>query len=181
MALPALSGPGPSDPRSRAVSTVRNGRSLLPPPRAACRMAAMSRDGRAISPDRLASDSNAWSVVSTSWATVASRIEKELVDGIMISLNSGNATEGSEESDVVDLQPRSETPPARRGKPMTVSRALRRIVQIGLSLVLLWVAVVFWLGLSYSAVPPVSTLMLGRWITLQPVERHYVGLDQISP
>jgi monofunctional glycosyltransferase len=144
-------------------------------------MAAMSRDGRAISPDRLVSDSNAWSVVSTSWATVASRIEKELVDGIMISLNSGNATERSEESDVVDLQPRSEMPPARRDKPMTVSRFLRRIVQIGLSLVLLWVAVVFWLGLSYSAVPPVSTLMLGRWITLQPVERHYVGLDQISP
>nr|WP_246505054.1 monofunctional biosynthetic peptidoglycan transglycosylase [Microvirga antarctica] len=64
---------------------------------------------------------------------------------------------------------------------MTVLLALRRIVQIGLSLILLWVAAVFWLGLLYWAVPPVSTLMIGRWVTLRPVERNFVPLDQISP
>ncbi|MCB5174316.1 monofunctional biosynthetic peptidoglycan transglycosylase [Microvirga lenta] len=64
---------------------------------------------------------------------------------------------------------------------MTVTRFLRRLVQIGLGLILLWVGAVFWLGLLYWAVPPVSTLMLGRWMTLQPVERDYVGLEEISP
>jgi monofunctional biosynthetic peptidoglycan transglycosylase len=65
--------------------------------------------------------------------------------------------------------------------PLTASRLLRRFVQIGLGLVLLWVGAVFWLGLMYWVVPPVSTLMLGRWMILQPVERDYVSLDEISP
>ena len=65
--------------------------------------------------------------------------------------------------------------------PMTAARLLRRFVQIGLGLILLWVGAVFWLGLLYWAVPPVSTLMLGRWLTLQPVERDFVRLDEISP
>ncbi|MET0430509.1 MAG: monofunctional biosynthetic peptidoglycan transglycosylase [Microvirga sp.] len=64
---------------------------------------------------------------------------------------------------------------------MRVFRTLRRIVQIGLSLVLLWIATLFWLGLAYAIVPPVSTLMIGRWLTLQPVERAYVDLDAIAP
>ena len=64
---------------------------------------------------------------------------------------------------------------------MTAARLLRRFVQIGLGLILLWVGAVFWLGLLYWAVPPVSTLMLGRWLTLQPVERDFVRLDEISP
>ncbi len=51
-------------PRSRLPAggpsrSVRNGRSRLPPPKAACRMAAASRGGRTISPDGPASDSNA--------------------------------------------------------------------------------------------------------------------------
>src|SRR3712207_9489941 len=58
---------------------------------------------------------------------------------------------------------------------------LFRSVQIGLGLILLWVGAVFWLGLLYWAVPPVSTLMLGRWLTLQPVEREFFSLDEISP
>lgn len=66
-------------------------------------------------------------------------------------------------------------------KRFSVIRLLRRFVRIGLGLVLLWVGVVFWLGLLYWAVPPVSTLMLGRWLTLQPVQRDYVNLDEISP
>lgn len=59
--------------------------------------------------------------------------------------------------------------------------ALRRLVQLGLGLILLWVSAVFWLGLLYWAVPPVSTLMAGRWLTLKPVARSYVSLDEISP
>jgi monofunctional glycosyltransferase len=64
---------------------------------------------------------------------------------------------------------------------MTASRFLRRIVQIGLGLIVLWVGAVLWLGLSYWVVSPVSTLMLGRWMTLQGVERDFVPLDEISP
>nr|WP_239468002.1 monofunctional biosynthetic peptidoglycan transglycosylase [Microvirga arvi] len=63
---------------------------------------------------------------------------------------------------------------------MTAASLLRRFVKIGLGLILLWVGTVFWLGLLYWAVPPVSTLMLGRWLSLQPVERDFVGLDGIA-
>ena len=69
----------------------------------------------------------------------------------------------------------------RPREPMTVARFFRRLIQIGLGLILLWVGAVFWLGLLYWAVPPVSTLMLGRWLALQPVERDFVRLDEISP
>jgi monofunctional biosynthetic peptidoglycan transglycosylase len=37
------------------------------------------------------------------------------------------------------------------------------------------------LGAIYAAVPPVSTLMLGRWLTLQEADRTFVPLDAISP
>ncbi|WP_246733162.1 monofunctional biosynthetic peptidoglycan transglycosylase [Methylobacterium sp. BTF04] len=37
------------------------------------------------------------------------------------------------------------------------------------------------LALVYSALTPPSTLMLGRWLTLRPVERDPVGLSAISP
>jgi monofunctional biosynthetic peptidoglycan transglycosylase len=39
------------------------------------------------------------------------------------------------------------------------------------------------LGLTalYSVVPPVSTLMLARWATLQPVDRRFVPYAQIAP
>lgn len=72
-------------------------------------------------------------------------------------------------------------PAPRSEKRFPVARFLRRLVRIGLGLVLLWVGAVFWLGLLYWAVPPVSTLMLGRWLTFQPVQRDYVNLDEISP
>lgn len=64
---------------------------------------------------------------------------------------------------------------------MTAARFVRRLVQIGLGLLLLWVGAVLWLGLLYWIVPPASTLMLGRWLTLQSVERVYVPLEGISP
>lgn len=95
----------------------------------------------------------------------------------MFSLNSGAEGDRSEGNE--SLGPARE--PASRRRPKTVSRWLRRVVGLGLGLILLWVATVFWLGLLYWAVPPVSTLMLGRWLVLQPVERDFVSLDDISP
>ena len=44
--------PSPSTPKSRAVSTTRKGRSLLPPPSEPYRMASSRRSGRVFSPGR---------------------------------------------------------------------------------------------------------------------------------
>ncbi|MCO5091414.1 monofunctional biosynthetic peptidoglycan transglycosylase [Bosea sp. (in: a-proteobacteria)] len=48
--------------------------------------------------------------------------------------------------------------------------------------------IALWLSLALAAailiyrfVPVPSTLMLGRWLTLRPVEREWVPLEQISP
>lgn len=54
---------------------------------------------------------------------------------------------------------------------------MRRIVTI----VLLIVALPFMFLTLYGFVPPVSTLMIGRWLTLQPVERQWTSLDAIAP
>jgi monofunctional glycosyltransferase len=98
-----------------------------------------------------------------------------------VSLNSDGAAAPSEENGGGKPRTAWTLRLERQRRPMTVSRFLRRLVQIGLGLILLWVGAVFWLGLLYWAVPPVSTLMLGRWLTLQPVERQFVSLDEISP
>src|SRR5690242_3948273 len=37
------------------------------------------------------------------------------------------------------------------------------------------------LSALYTVVPPVSTLMLARFVTLRPVERVWVPLEEISP
>ncbi|AWM85795.1 monofunctional biosynthetic peptidoglycan transglycosylase [Microvirga sp. 17 mud 1-3] len=95
----------------------------------------------------------------------------------MFSLNSGAEGDRSEGNE----GPSPPQEPVLRRKPWAASRWLRRLVGLGLGLILLWAAAVFWLGLLYWGVPPVSTLMLGRWLTLQPVERTYVSLDEISP
>lgn len=58
---------------------------------------------------------------------------------------------------------------------------MRRLLRIVLLLLLAYPALVLALGLFYIAVPPVSTLMLGRWLTAKAVERSYVTLDQIAP
>lgn len=64
---------------------------------------------------------------------------------------------------------------ARRRSP--VLRLLRAFWLALLALpVLLLVAI-----LLYAFVPVPSTLMLGRWLTLQPVERRWVPLAEISP
>ncbi|KQP52022.1 monofunctional biosynthetic peptidoglycan transglycosylase [Methylobacterium sp. Leaf108] len=61
------------------------------------------------------------------------------------------------------------------------SGGLRRMVGVVMLLPLLLLVSVVGLALVYSAVTPPSTLMLGRWLTLQPVARDAVGLDAISP
>jgi monofunctional biosynthetic peptidoglycan transglycosylase len=47
-------------------------------------------------------------------------------------------------------------------------------------LLVLTVALVLGLAL-YRFVPAPSTLMIGRWLTLQPVDRQWVPLERISP
>lgn len=63
---------------------------------------------------------------------------------------------------------------ARRG---IVSRLIRLAVRVVLGLVILLACGL----LLYRFVPVPSTLMLGRWLTLQPVERQWVPLAEISP
>jgi len=99
----------------------------------------------------------------------------------MMSLNSDGAAAPPEGSVGDRSRSRWTWRSGRPRAPLTAASLLRRFVQIGLGLILLWVGAVFWLGLLYWAVPPVSTLMLGRWLTLQPVERTFVRLDEISP
>lgn len=65
--------------------------------------------------------------------------------------------------------------PPRRGNILV--RALRWIWLAGLALFLALLAAV----VLYRFVPVPSTLMLGRWLTFQPVERQWVPLTEISP
>ncbi len=58
---------------------------------------------------------------------------------------------------------------------------LRRLVGLVLLVPAIGLVLVLALGLVYSAVTPPSTLMLGRWLTLQPVAREAVPLSGISP
>lgn len=58
---------------------------------------------------------------------------------------------------------------------------LRRLVGLVLLVPAIGLVLVLALGLVYSAVTPPSTLMLGRWLTLQPVARQAVPLSGISP
>lgn len=63
-------------------------------------------------------------------------------------------------------------PPARR---------LRTLVGLVLLVPAIGFVLALTLALVYSAVTPPSTLMLGRWLTLQPVARDAVPLSAISP
>ncbi|MBF9232725.1 monofunctional biosynthetic peptidoglycan transglycosylase [Microvirga alba] len=98
-----------------------------------------------------------------------------------MSLDSDGASAPSEESAKGQSRPEWTLRPGRLRRPSATLRALRRLVRISLGLILLWVSAVIWLGLLYWVVPPVSTLMLGRWISFQPVSRDYVNLENISP
>jgi monofunctional glycosyltransferase len=69
----------------------------------------------------------------------------------------------------------------RVGKGGAFGGWLRGVIRLGLALALGYAALVLGLGLLYGAVTPVSTLMLGRWLTFQPVARDAVSLDTIAP
>ena len=65
----------------------------------------------------------------------------------------------------------------RAGRRPTLRRVLRLVTLASLGLALVTLA----LALVYSVVTPPSTLMLGRWLTLQPVARETVSLDSVAP
>jgi monofunctional biosynthetic peptidoglycan transglycosylase len=73
------------------------------------------------------------------------------------------------------------TPGDKPKGPVSAVRFLRQAVRLVLGLVLLWGIAVILLGLAYRVAPPVSTLMLSRWLTLRPVERMVVDLDEVAP
>jgi monofunctional glycosyltransferase len=56
-------------------------------------------------------------------------------------------------------------------------KALRYLLFVGLGLLLILAGLI----LLWRVVPPVSTLMLARWVTFRGVERSYVPLAHISP
>src|ERR1700730_9736795 len=61
----------------------------------------------------------------------------------------------------------------RAGLTGTIARI---VLGAGLALALGFAALI----LVYRFLPPVSTLMLARWLKSEPVERHYVPLERIS-
>lgn len=63
----------------------------------------------------------------------------------------------------------------------SVLRLVKRVVWIVAIAALVYVGAVVLLGLAYTAVTPVSTLMLGRWVTGRSVTRTPVSLDMVSP
>lgn len=58
---------------------------------------------------------------------------------------------------------------------------MRRLFRFALVLALAYPVAVLVLGAAYLAVPPVSTLMLGRWLTLRGAEQSYKPLAEIAP
>ncbi|KQQ48706.1 monofunctional biosynthetic peptidoglycan transglycosylase [Methylobacterium sp. Leaf125] len=87
-----------------------------------------------------------------------------------------------EESDEQPLRQVSARPLAmREASGRKRARGLRRIVNLILLLPVIGLVLLLSLALVYSALTPPSTLMLGRWLTLQSVDRQAVGLDAISP
>ena len=87
--------------------------------------------------------------------------------------------------DEIRLDPaeRAQTTPGRDLRVLArrpVSRRGRRIVGLILLLPAIGVVLTLTLALVYSALTPPSTLMLGRWVTLQPVSREAVPLQAIA-
>lgn len=76
-----------------------------------------------------------------------------------------------------DTTTREKTAGGRRQAPARLRRLWRRLL---LALAAL-VALPFVLLALYGVVPPVSTLMIGRWLTLQSVDRQWTPLDAIAP
>lgn len=59
-------------------------------------------------------------------------------------------------------------------------RSIRVLRRIGLALLVV-AALPFVLSVLYSVINPVSTLMIGRWLTGQAVTRSWVPLEDVSP
>ena len=57
---------------------------------------------------------------------------------------------------------------------------MRRLLRLVFLLLLAYPVAVLALGAAYIAIPPVSTLMVGRWLTLQGAERRWVPLTEIA-
>lgn len=70
-----------------------------------------------------------------------------------------------------------------RGRPTHSAQGggLRRVVRLILLLPAILVVLTLTLALVYRLVTPPSTLMLGRWLTGEPVAREAVPLDAIAP
>ena len=97
----------------------------------------------------------------------------------MISGRSQAATEETEPGEVLSLQ--SAGVQGGGASRRRVRGVLLGLVKLALGAILAWVAAVVLLGLLYILVPPVSTLMLARLVTLRPVDRTVVGLSDVSP
>jgi len=71
--------------------------------------------------------------------------------------------------------------PAEAAPVPTAPRRRRRLWRGALLALAVLVALPLVLTVVYAVVPPVSTLMLWRWATLQPVTRTYVAFDEVAP
>ncbi len=96
----------------------------------------------------------------------------------MIGMRSEGAT-GEPGNEALGFEPQAEGGVVRR-RP-GAGQLVRRVLRWAVGAVLLWVAAVFVLSLSYIVLPPISTLMLARLVTLRPVERTLIDLDEVSP
>ncbi len=78
----------------------------------------------------------------------------------------------------VEPAPYSPPPPSEpESAPDMRKRRRRQIVRIIAAII----ALPFVLTVVYAVVPPVSTLMLGRWLSLQPADRDWVSFGRINP
>ncbi len=73
--------------------------------------------------------------------------------------------------------PKTDRPGLLLGTAMLARFAVGWVSSLVVTLVLIAAALI----VLWRFVPPVSTLMLGRWVTLQPVDRTWVPLAKISP
>lgn len=95
-------------------------------------------------------------------------------------------TEGAQTGDSPDghaVPPQAQAESVPVPAPVSPAAAVRRrrLWRIGGFVALALLVAPFVLTLVYAVVPPVSTLMLARWLTLQPVTRDWVAFDAIAP
>lgn len=74
-------------------------------------------------------------------------------------------------------QRETDGPGVLMGAAMLVKFAIGWLSSVAVTILVVFAALL----LLYRFVPPVSTLMLARWATLRPVERHWIPYERISP